>query len=247
MYKILAKTLFLGKKVVFLPSCHSSNELASDMLKKSNPPEGTIIITNEQTKGKGQRGNTWETEPNKNLTFSIILKPSFLLASRQFDLSMMVSLGITDYLNQLGEGFKVKWPNDIYHEEKKLAGILIQNTIKKHSIDSVVVGIGLNVNQTLFEVSKASSLTNILGSTYELQEVLEGICHGIESRYLHLKSGKSLKQDYLTKMLGFQASRRFKSIHTFQGNIIDIDKDGRLVIKHNDGITAFNFKEVEFL
>ena len=139
MYKILAKTVFVGKKIIFLPSCHSTNEVTSSFLENGGLPEGTIVVTNKQTAGRGQRGNTWESEPEKNLTFSTIFKPDFVSLAHQFQLNIVVSLGILDALNTIKEGFQVKWPNDIYYGNKKICGILIQNSIVGKKITSTLL------------------------------------------------------------------------------------------------------------
>ena len=249
MYKILAKTLFVGKKLVFLPSCHSTNEVASQMLKDEKLPEGTIIITNNQTAGKGQRGNSWEAQPEKNLTFSMILRPEFLQASQQFELNMAVSLGILDFLKQYKQGFMVKWPNDIYYREQKIAGILIQNNLKTRNLETSIVGIGLNINQVVFSNPKAISLKLAASTELPLQEALEQLGAFLESRYIQLKKGDigALKNEYLNLMLGFCEDRLFEADEIFNGKITGIDKDGRLEIETSKGLRCFAFKEVAFL
>lgn len=249
MYKILAKTLFVGKKLVFLPSCHSTNEVASQMLKDEKLPEGTIIITNNQTAGKGQRGNSWEAQPEKNLTFSMILRPQFLAANQQFQLNMSISLGILDFLNQYKNGFLVKWPNDIYYHEQKIAGILIQNNLKASNIETSVVGIGLNINQEDFSHPRATSLKLATSKELTLQDSLDQLGSCLESRYIQLKKGDAaaLKNEYLNQMLGFCEDRLFKADEIFNGKITGIDKDGRLEIETSSGLRYFAFKEVAFL
>ena len=113
--------------VHYLPSCHSTNEVAAQVLGN----EGTIIITDEQTNGKGQRGNTWESEPFKNLTFSLVLKPSFIPVQYQFRITKIISVAIAQVLqSKLSKAVKIKWPNDIFVGDDKIGGVLIQNTVK---------------------------------------------------------------------------------------------------------------------
>jgi BirA family biotin operon repressor/biotin-[acetyl-CoA-carboxylase] ligase len=249
LYKILAKTLFIGKKLVFLPSCHSTNEVAGEMLKNGPFEEGIIIITDHQTAGKGQRGNTWETEPNQNLTFSLILKPFFLPAQQQFDLNIAISLGIHDFLKKLQSGFLIKWPNDIYYNNQKLGGVLIQNTLKENKIENSIIGIGLNVNQAEFNLPKATSLRSIVKKEFNLEQTLEDLCHCIEWRYIQLKKGQiaQLKAEYESNLYAIGEERLYKSEQVFRGKITGIAADGRLEIDTNTGYRYFAFKEVEFL
>jgi len=249
LYKSLAKPLFVGKTVYFLPSCHSTNDIAVDYANEGKLSEGAIVITHDQTAGKGQRGNHWESAPGKNLTFSVMLKPQFVSIVRQFDLNIIVSLGILDYLKTLQSGFQVKWPNDIYFEDKKVCGILIQNFLKKQNIDKSIVGIGLNVNQEAFKIATATSLSQINGSTYELQEVLENIASCIEARYLSLRAGarEKLKSAYLDNLYWFGEDHIFKNGKPFTGRIVDISDEGKLQIETSQGIKSFAMKEVAFI
>ena len=147
LYKIYPKTLFCGQIRQYLPSCQSTNDEASALLVKDNAPEGLVVVTDNQMAGRGQRGNVWLAQPGQNLTFSLILKPSFLTATEQFWLNIAVSLGVYDALQPLiGVKLRVKWPNDMYAGSKKLGGMLIENTLHGYHIAASVVGIGLNIN-----------------------------------------------------------------------------------------------------
>ncbi|UII29007.1 biotin--[acetyl-CoA-carboxylase] ligase [Fulvivirga maritima] len=249
MYKILAKTLFIGKNLVFLPSCHSTNDIAQELLSEGTI-EGTVIITENQTNGRGQRGNGWESEPGKNLTFSLILKPTFLSVNQQFELNRVVSLGICDFLKTYKTGFQVKWPNDIYYHDRKICGILIQNSIKKGHIDSSIVGIGLNINQQDFNEEKPISLSQIIGEAISLPEALENLAQHIETRYLTLRAGNRelLRKDYLHHLYRFGEEYLYKANNeVFNGRITDVSPEGRLEVQSNSGIQHFDFKEVEFI
>lgn len=249
MYKILAKTLILGKKVVYLPSCHSTNDIARDLTKNGHFIEGMVVITDDQTAGRGQMGNSWESKAHQNLTFSLVFRPTFIPVQSQFKLTMVIALGLVEYLDSLQTGFQIKWPNDIYFEDKKIAGILIQNTIGGGLLENAVAGIGLNVNQMDFHYSSATSLRLILDREFQLTEVLESLCLAVEKRYLQLKKGKTdvIKSDYLNRLLGYQASRVFHDGEAFNGKIIDVEDNGRLVLESLDGIRYYDFKEVRFI
>lgn len=208
-----------------------------------------MVITNDQTNGKGQRGNSWEAAKGENLTFSLILKPQFVLISEQFNLNILISLGITDALNKIQDGFTVKWPNDIYYLNKKIAGILIQNNIKGKTIDTSIVGMGININQQLFQEPKAQSLSQITGELYDLQQVLNNILTCIELRYLKLKNGQidRLEKDYLNRLYRLGENHLYKAGDIFSGKIVGVSRDGQLHIDTTQGVRKFLFKEVEFI
>jgi len=254
LYKIQPNTLFTGKIIKYLPTCHSTNDIAAEMIQSQEVFEGTIIVTDHQTAGRGQRGNTWEAALKQNLTFSLILKPSFLRASDQFQLNVAVSLGVHEFLSQyLSEGLSIKWSNDIYHYDKKLGGILIENTLQGYQIGYSVIGIGLNINQTQFAVPTASSLKVASNSLqpYNLDLLLSGLSEKIEKYYLLLKQGyyESLKMRYLSVMYRYQEWHYFKKNgELFLGQIIGIDQTGKLAIEtEEEDLLYFNFKEVEFV
>lgn len=117
MHKILANTVFLGKDIIYMTECHSTNDVAAAKIKDGTAREGSIVLTDTQTKGRGQRGNRWYSEPGKNLTFSLVLAPTFMAPGAQFDLNRMVALAVKEALSRYSEGIKVKWPNDIVHKD----------------------------------------------------------------------------------------------------------------------------------
>ncbi|MCX6215409.1 biotin--[acetyl-CoA-carboxylase] ligase [Spirosoma sp.] len=252
MYKIHPKTLFVGQIIQYLPSCQSTNDEASVLIAQIDPNEGLVVITDNQTAGRGQRGNQWEAKAGENLTFSLILKPGFLMATEQFWLNIAISLGIYDALQPLvGPLLRIKWPNDIYVGNQKLGGILIENTLHGYSIAWSVVGIGLNVNQIDFGYSTATSLQALapLPNTYDLPGLLSRLCETLEQRYLQLLAGQrdTLKINYLQILYRFQEEHRFESEgQSFRGTITGIDPYGRLAIQVNGQIRYFAFKEVSF-
>ena len=129
----------------------------ADLLKKKKLLKGTIVYTNYQSAGQGQSGNKWESEDGKNLLISIVLFPSFIKPADQFHISMTISLGICDFLKRYIPGCSIKWPNDIYVNNDKIAGILIENFILGNKIENTIAGIGLNINQDKFSGDAAKS------------------------------------------------------------------------------------------
>ncbi|MCX8491850.1 MAG: biotin--[acetyl-CoA-carboxylase] ligase [Cyclobacteriaceae bacterium] len=250
MYKILANTLFFGKNVVFVPECHSTSTLLVELSQKTNQPEGTIVITNSQTRGRGQRGNSWEAEPGKNLTFSLLLKPHFMLAKQQFDLTMAVSLGVFDYLiERIPTRVKIKWPNDLLIGEKKISGILIENGLVGEQIQQSIVGIGLNINQYLFSIDTATSLKLETGLDFINSDELSALLQKLETRYLQLRAEKvvDLRAAYLKNLYRIGEERLFlANDQQIRGRIEGVDESGRLKI-HSDGIDQFfSLKEISF-
>ncbi|NJM26329.1 MAG: biotin--[acetyl-CoA-carboxylase] ligase [Bacteroidia bacterium] len=159
MYKIPAKTLFFGKNLIYVPECHSTNDLAWELVKTAKAGEGTIVITSNQTAGRGQRGNAWEATAGLNLTFSIVFKPTFLAPHQQFALNMFSSLAVAQALAEANvPGLRVKWPNDVMSGARKMVGILVENTVQANRINHTVAGIGINVNQQAFDVPNATSI-----------------------------------------------------------------------------------------
>ncbi len=222
-----------------------------DLAQKTQQPEGTVVIAHQQSKGRGQRGNSWEAEPGKNLTMSLLLKPSFLAAKDQFALTIVVSLALTDYLiEKLHLNATIKWPNDLMIESKKVGGILIENSLTGEFISQSVVGIGLNVNQQKFAMETATSLALHIGNELELATELEAILSYLESRYLQLREGKmlTLKQIYLQRLFWINEKRTFKTNEVeFDGTIKGIDESGKLAVDTAGGTSYFAMKEISFL
>jgi BirA family biotin operon repressor/biotin-[acetyl-CoA-carboxylase] ligase len=251
LYKILANTLFFGKNVVYVPECHSTNSLLFDLAQKTSLPEGTLLITNSQTLGRGQRGNSWEAEPGMNLTFSLLLRPYFLRSQEQFYLTIAISLGIHDFLSSRLPGhLKIKWPNDLMVEEKKIAGILIENSLMGERIQQSVVGIGLNVNQNVFSHPSATSMVMETGMEHGLSIALNQLLEQLESRYLQLRSGNAveLKGEYLKNLFRIGETHEFvSSDERFTGRLKGIDAFGKLIVSVNQTERSFGLKEISFI
>ena len=229
----------IGSHIIELKQTASTNVYTDKLLHSEKPDEGTVIIAYKQTKGKGQDQNRWESEANKNLTFSIILYPEFLNPSEQFRLIEVTSLGITDYIKThlpSDKEIKIKWPNDIYINDRKLCGTLVQNSIVGSKLTECIIGIGLNVNQEKFlsVAPNPVSLKQITGVSYNLQQCLKDLCSCIDKRYFQLKNKQyaQLETDYLSLLY------RFNEMHDF---IIHEDK----IQARITGITNFGQLKLE--
>jgi BirA family biotin operon repressor/biotin-[acetyl-CoA-carboxylase] ligase len=251
LYKIPANTLFIGKNLIFMPECHSTNSLALELCQQSRAPEGTLVITDRQTSGRGQRGNRWESHPGMNLTFSVVVKPTFLAIKDQFLLSIVASLALQNYLAEMtNDPVYIKWPNDILIKQFKICGILIENQLVGEQLTSAIVGIGLNVNQKQFGVAGATSLAVVAGKSFELQAILERLLTHLESRYLQLRQGNTtrLKEDYLTHLYRFNEPHTFQAGHDqFEGRITGVDEQGRLRVLIQDQEKNYEVKEISFV
>jgi BirA family transcriptional regulator, biotin operon repressor / biotin---[acetyl-CoA-carboxylase] ligase len=251
VYKTVENTLFIGKNVVFVPTCPSTNDLALRLLQQPSLAEGTVVITDHQTAGRGQRGNQWHADPGQNLTLSVILKPTFLVVKDQFYLTIVTALAVHDFIKTLTASHaQIKWPNDILMNGKKLGGILIENQLQRESIATSVIGIGLNVNQKNFAIQTATSLSLLARQDFTLQSIFPVLLSHLESRYLMLRSSKYevLKRDYLQNLYQLNEEHTYQSNNErFTGIIRGIDAWGKLMIETEQGMRSFDLKEVSFL
>lgn len=254
------KTNFVGRNSIWLENISSTNSFLSDLTAKGMSPEGTVVIASFQQQGRGQRGTTWQSERGKNLTLSILLKPTFIKADEQFALNKAISLGVMDFIaehiaraeNESGKKVKIKWPNDIYIGNKKVAGILIENSVIRDCLIQSVVGIGINVNQEEFppDIPNATSLKNETGKEIILLTAFEQLAFCIEKRYLQLRSClKEIDADYLRNLYRFNEWSDYRFMkEKINARISGISVHGKLLLKkRNSGIIECDFKEVEFI
>ena len=253
MYNNSANTKFTGKSILFLPSCHSTNTIALEKVRSGEVSNGLIVITNEQTSGRGQRGNTWLSEPRANLTLSVVYLPENLPVNKNFYLNIVSSLAVSDTLNHFlpNKAISVKWPNDIYCDKKKLSGILIETSIKQQYISSIVIGIGINVNEQITQIPTASSMLQEAGRSFDLNEIFQILIENIEQYYLLLinESYEELFAQYLENMFLRNKQHAFRdSTGEFTGTITGITENGELIIQKDSGeMKTYHFKEVEYI
>jgi len=250
------ETLFIGKNIIFLPEIHSTNSYAIDLLKNVNLPEGTVVHALNQTHGKGQRGSAWNAEPERNLTASFILRPTFLDLKNQFFLYQIVALGCYDAMAEILDSsqidIKIKWPNDILVNGKKIAGILIENTIHNNQISWCVAGVGMNVNQEIFDQKmKATSLKNITGKNYSIDYVLQVVCQQLEKHYLALLNSKkeAITSTYLKNLFGLNEFRDFEwngKVESFC--VKGVGESGLLVLQNEAGVEKqMDVKDIKWI
>lgn len=239
-----------------LESVDSTNQFLQQCADKKNVEEGFVVWAKEQTAGRGHGRNTWESEPDKNLTFSLLLKPVFVSPEHQFLLTQIVSLAIVEVLKEIlpDETITIKWPNDIYIDNNKVAGILIQNFIKGQHIDYSIVGIGLNVNQAHFfsDAPNPVSLMQITNKPLELKDLLNKLLKRIQMIYEQSVSNlwrAEINKRYLTHLYRYKEKALFKEkALQFEATILGIGKFGKLILQLESGEEKqYSFKEVEFI
>mgnify|MGYP003564912453 CR=1 FL=1 len=242
----------IGKNLIELDIVDSTNEYLKKLIKENDVEEGTVILADFQTKGKGQKDGYWESEKGKNLTFSIILYPTFLDVQKQFYLSMGISLGIIEFLSHLSVKSCIKWPNDIYVNKNKVAGILIENSIKKNLIAHSIIGIGINLNQSEFksDAPNPSSLYLELNKTYDTGEAYKILISYLNKwiNLLYNANFKKIRTRYKKNLYLINKKTSFTDIKgKFEGKIIDVEESGTIIIKTDSRkIRKYNFKEVTF-
>lgn len=251
----MSNALFIGKNLIRLNETDSTNSHLARLVAEKELMEGTVVITNHQQSGRGQRGTNWESEAGKNLTLSVLLYPKFLLPDEQFLLNKIVALAAADFIGNFFFPFsvKIKWPNDIYVNDKKIAGILIENSMSGNKLQHSIVGIGVNVNQEKFsaELPNPVSLKQITEKKFELNKCLEELCCCLEKRYFQLKASKQkqIDDDYLSNLyrLNEFANYNLKG-KNIKAKITGVTKIGKLILENDSGKKLeCDFKEVTFL
>jgi BirA family transcriptional regulator, biotin operon repressor / biotin---[acetyl-CoA-carboxylase] ligase len=239
--------------IIKLDSVDSTNNYATKRLVSESWPEGTIVFAGEQTKGKGQMSNSWESEKDKNLLLSIVLYPNFVLVQNQFEISKIVALAVHEVVANLVEKVTIKWPNDIYAGDKKISGILIENAILGNKISWVVAGVGLNVNQVEFrsDAPNPVSLSILTGCQYDLDELAAAFLNSISHWYQLLADNATevINNTFLEHLYRFEKESQFlDSDGVFTGKIKGVNQLGQLIIeKRNGSVKVYSFKEVSFL
>jgi len=238
------------KNSFYIKQTLSTNALSWEMNREKSLTEGFVVYTDFQTEGKGQPGNSWESAKAKNLLFSMVLHPLQVPVAEVFLLSQLVSIALKITLDKYTGDITVKWPNDIYWKDHKLGGILIENSLQGNKIMTVVIGIGLNVNQKSFESDAPNpvSLLQITGKSTNRKQLLLKIQMNIMSLYSSLDT-KRIRTIYAESMYrkdGFHLYRAENE--TFSGKITGVMPDGQLELETASGEQkGFYFKEVQFV
>ena len=244
--------LIIGKSIIHFDELDSTNAMSKKMLNDKLVGNGSVIVADYQTNGRGQFGNKWQSIRNENLTFSIVLNPSFLKVQQQFLLSQTISIAIANYLSLyfLKENINIKWPNDILVNNKKICGILIENTISGNTLTDSVVGIGININQVDFNHlnEKVASMKSLLHKSFQLKNELELLLNYLDKYYQKLMQGKyQLIEDlYLKYLFNLNIAAKYKKEDRFfSGVIMGVNTSGQLKMLIDGEVKLFNNKEIE--
>lgn len=245
-----------------LPTVDSTNSFVREMLAEegtgrvvsaSSLPGFTLVVADDQTKGRGQQGNSWETERGKNLTFSLLCHPDFVPAYRQFLLSECMAMAVRDALAEQVEGVEVKWPNDIYVGDKKISGTLIECDLVGKNIANCIIGVGININQTVFrsDAPNPTSLQLLTGKEHDREAVLASLLSHFQTYYEWLAEGKEeeVQQTYWQHLYRREGMHRYHDVRgDFMAEIAEVEPTGHLCLRFEDGnVVRYEFKEVQFI
>jgi len=239
------------KNILNIEEISSTNVYLFSLLKEKRLPEISVVSAEFQTAGKGQRGNSWHSERGKNLLFSHVVFPQQLAATEQFILSQIVSLALCKTLQSYGIDACIKWANDIYVGDRKIAGVLIETQLSGDFVSTAVVGIGLNVNQIDFPdfLPNPTSMALCAHKEFDKNEVLQQYLQNFESYFAQLSEREKIHREYTTLLYRYKTPARFADAGgEFEGTIINVEPSGKLVIHHENGnLCSYYFKEVRFV
>ena len=239
---------------IHLAETDSTNRYARECVARHGV---TIITTDHQTAGRGQRGNSWESEAEKNLLFTLTLPIQGIKASEQFAISELIAVALCNVLSQHAQDIRIKWPNDIYYKDKKLSGILIEHDIEGSHIARSLIGVGLNVNQTRFvsDAPNPTSLAQILGHDVEHEPLLDAIITRLLELYEQYTSPtpslcrETLHERYTQLLYRRGTPAEYRDANgPFTATLRHVEPDGRLVLEDEQGtLRKYLFKEVGYI
>ena len=240
-------TLFIGQNLISLKSVDSTNTFLLNLSNNEKIVEGTVVYAENQTKGRGQRNNLWISEDSKSLCLSVLFYPKIDL-SHQFTFNKCIALALVSSLNVLGVKSFIKWPNDIFVNDKKIAGVLIENSIREKKLQKSIVGIGINANNNCSEIESATSLKEVLNADIGMKKILLTLCQELEKYYLLFKNDKKQIQDlyhsYLYKkdcLVNFT-----KEGNQFSAIVKEVDDFGQLILIEKGVEKAYSVGELSF-
>ena len=239
-----------GFKVLEYEELDSTNNQA-EKLGWNVLKDKVVVVTCKQTRGRGQVGNHWECEPGKNISMTVVFRPEELPAGEQFAVSMVIALGAYDFVSRYTGGCSVKWPNDIYVGDKKIAGILIEHAIMGAYVGGSLCGIGVNINQERFlsDAPNPVSLFQLTGVELPLEKALEELLACIGSRYEKIRDYKLLEKDFLSVLYRWEGVYDWEDEQgEFKACIKGINEYGQLILEDIAGKERiYGFKEVKYM
>lgn len=247
----------IGIPFVELQSVDSTNNYARKLIHEGLAHQGTAIFAHEQVQGKGQRGKTWITEKGVNVILSVVINPFPLRTTQQFFLTTCIAVAIYEFFSKYaGEDTRIKWPNDLYWQDRKAGGILIENVVSSGATETnrwqwAIVGAGININQTGFSsgLKNPVSLRQITGNTFDPVPLAKELCHLMNEKFKQILAGNFEKifSEYLSHLYKRNETVKLKKENrVFEATIIGVSPSGKLIIKHSIE-EEFDFGEVEWL
>ncbi len=230
--------------IIHLPICQSTNTEVAVC------SDETLIWTTHQTHGRGQRGNSWEGEPDKNLAMSYLTRSLNLEVRQSFFLNMAASLAVAQVIGEFVQEVRVKWPNDVWVKNKKIAGILIETSLSGQNLSDAIIGIGININEVSQKPDR-TSLKKETGKNFDIERImsqtLEFLLYRIEQ--LQMKDFARLKSDYYSQLYLYQENAKYRtdSGEVFEGMILGVTQEGQLAISDGHKVRNFSIKQVSFL
>jgi BirA family biotin operon repressor/biotin-[acetyl-CoA-carboxylase] ligase len=240
----------IGKKIIHLDTVDSTNNYTANLQKEGKIQHGTVILAGEQSAGRGQRGASWTSSAGENLLLSIYLAPDNLSVVDQPALTHFISLSLIDFLRKIGISGKIKWPNDIYVNDQKIAGILIENSIRSSRISETIIGVGLNVNQTVFDGVNATSIKIQSDQHFQLNDVLFSWIQEMNILWAELSKGnlETLKSRYKQELYLLHEPAIYSDLSgEFEGIIRDVDDQGYLILEKDTEQKKYDLKEIKLV
>ena len=240
--------------IIKLDAIDSTNNYLKKIILNEGINDYTVVTAKFQTQGKGQLGTEWESEYSKNLICSVYKKEINIKVQDQFVISALVSLALIKTLRKVNlSNMHIKWPNDIMSDNKKICGILIENIVKENYIKDTVIGIGLNVNQTIFNnLPNAASIKNLIGTTCSIDEILKDLVKNIKYYFNELdkSSINSIFKKYEDALFRINKPSTFKNSNgeVFSGYIKGVSRSGKLNVMLEDNLVeSYDLKEISML
>ncbi len=239
--------------LLYLEHTDSTNTFAKKWGREENPVEGSVVYTDFQTRGRGQKGNSWFSSPNKNILFSLVIYPNFIEAKSQFLISKIAALSVKNVLSKYTQDIRIKWPNDIFWNDCKIAGMLIENDLADTKIQQSVIGMGININEESFpdNLPNPVSLYQICNRTFDTKKILGEIIREYQHLYENAKRGvvDSINSEYMKDLYHGESFYEFIDAEgKFKAKIQNILPSGQLILEKESGEKkAYAFKEVQFV
>ena len=240
----------LGKKIIQIECVDSTNNYIANLMNVGKIDHGMVILAEDQKNGKGQRGSKWSSNPGENLIFSMFLDTATLSVNNQFVLTEFVSISVCNALKKVGVDSVIKWPNDIFVNKKKIAGILIENQIKGSNLNGTIVGVGLNINQVNFGELNATSIKIEKGVFFSVQEFVFIFLNEMNViwQFVQENNFTLLEKEYLNNLWLLNQKSIYSDINgEFEGISKGIDEIGRLIIERDECLFYYDLKEVSFV